>query len=240
MSIIDRNIISIAEELLGTIREGKPNIELVGRLAGYPPDLMKRELDDDFKRKAFWVNVYNIQFQLLAVKVLPKAGLFSRKLFTVAKSDFSLDLVEHGILRRKKWKYGLGYLPWAVKGIDREILPETFDPRIHFVLNCGAKSCPPITILQPGLVEKQLTEAQRNFLLNETVFGKGKKELVVSRICLWFLGDFGGKSGIRKLLEKELKKDLRGYRISFGKFNWDQDLNKFSNAGKLAVNAELQ
>ena len=36
---------------------------------------------------------------------------------------------------------------------------EDFDPRIHFALVCGAKSCPPVRVYEPGIVDDALQMA---------------------------------------------------------------------------------
>merc|ERR1712020_23232 len=46
------------------------------------------------------------------------------------------------------------------------ILP-TVDPRIHFALNCGAKSCPPIKTFTGDEVEEQLEVATQAYLESE-------------------------------------------------------------------------
>ena len=43
----------------------------------------------------------------------------------------------------------------------------------------------------------------------------------------WYLGDFGGKSGIRKIYKTELNKDISKHKIVFKPYNWDEDLNNF-------------
>ena len=42
------------------------------------------------------------------------------------------------------------------------------DPRIHFALVCGAKSCPPIRVFDGGNVDRALAAAAEGFLENET------------------------------------------------------------------------
>ena len=46
------------------------------------------------------------------------------------------------------------------------ILPEV-DPRIHFALNCGAKSCPPIKTFSGDQVQAQLNLAANAYLEND-------------------------------------------------------------------------
>ena len=42
------------------------------------------------------------------------------------------------------------------------------DPRIHFALVCGAKSCPPIRVFSAANLEFGLAAAAKNFLDSET------------------------------------------------------------------------
>jgi len=41
---------------------------------------------------------------------------------------------------------------------------ETVEPRIHFVLVCGANSSPPISIFQPDILVARLDLAARNLI----------------------------------------------------------------------------
>ena len=94
--------------------------------------------------------------------------MFSEEIFTVAGVHLSLDIIEHGILRGNKWKYGFGYvhgghLPskiryWKCKKIDY---------RIHFLLNCGAASCPVIRVLSESNLDSELNAAEKYFVQTE-------------------------------------------------------------------------
>ena len=46
----------------------------------------------------------------------------------------------------------------------RNCLVLDLDPRIHFALNCGAKSCPPIRVYSPPNLDSQLNRAAASFL----------------------------------------------------------------------------
>lgn len=65
------------------------------------------------------------------------------------------------------------------------------DPRIHFALNCGARSCPPIAVYSDneGELEDQLKLATESFLENNVTVGKEIVE--VSMLFSWYKSDFG-------------------------------------------------
>ena len=43
----------------------------------------------------------------------------------------------------------------------------------------------------------------------------------------WFIADFGGKKGIRKILHEKLQQDVIGYSIQFKPYDWNAELAKF-------------
>ena len=45
--------------------------------------------------------------------------------------------------------------------------PQPVDPRIHFALNCGAASCPPIRVYTPERLEFGLAAAASAFCASE-------------------------------------------------------------------------
>merc|ERR1719184_519606 len=59
------------------------------------------------------------------------------------------------------------------------------DPRLHFALNCGARSCPPIRIYTEERINSQLEMATESFLSQEVnVVAKeaNKWEVVMSKL----------------------------------------------------------
>ncbi len=88
----------------------------------------------------------------------------SGAIYIIAGLKMSPDQIEHGILRCNRRHPGQpittsSYLP-SGDAIEQLSLPlDSFDPRLHFILNCGASSCPPIRVLS-GEAE-QLNEALR-------------------------------------------------------------------------------
>ena len=47
---------------------------------------------------------------------------------------------------------------------NRSMLAVELDPRIHFALNCGATSCPPIRVYSSSNLDSQLDRAAASFL----------------------------------------------------------------------------
>ena len=129
---------------------------------------------------AYWINAYNAfvldevatTYPVESVRDI-KFGFgflfFKRARFVAGGKLYSLDDIEHSILRRR-------YL----------------DPRIHFALNCASRSCPPLR-REPFLPEKlntQLEQAAREFMAQqENVWMRGDV-LFLSAIFDWYRDDF--------------------------------------------------
>ena len=50
---------------------------------------------------------------------------------------------------------------------NRSMLAVELDPRIHFALNCGATSCPPIRVYSSANLDYQLDRAAASFLCSD-------------------------------------------------------------------------
>jgi uncharacterized membrane protein YdjX (TVP38/TMEM64 family) len=158
--------------------------EAIGALGRADPGALAGEAE----RVAFWINAYN----LLAIKaVLDQyptrsirdggsllSPIWKRKVGTVGSVAYSLDEIEHGILRQ----------------IFRE-------PRVHFALVCASLSCPdlrPEPYAAARLVS-QLDEQTAGFLSNPTKGlepGPDGRTARVSSIFRWFAGDFAVAGGV--------------------------------------------
>ena len=106
------------------------------------------------------------------------------------------------------------------------------DYRIHFALNCGAKSCPPIAFYEYVFLDKQLETAALSFLLTETEIDSIKEEVKVTKIMQWFKADFGGTKGIKSILSKYLNKDFLEYSVQFKNYDWTQELKNYTSQSK--------
>jgi hypothetical protein len=162
-------------------------------------------------------------------KYQKKSKFFRAKLFNIAGLSLSLDDIEHGILRRSRMKYALGYLgkmfppKW-----EKQLRVDRIDHRIHFALNCGAKSCPPILFYQKDRLNQQLNLAESVYLSGSVIYDEAKKEVYVPAILSWFRADFGGKEGTRVLLYKYgLVPEGTKPRIKFSNYDWTLYLENF-------------
>jgi hypothetical protein len=191
-------------------------------LAALTEDELAAGLPADEARIAFWVDLYNAAVvQQPADATATRSGrlrLFRRPVIEVAGHRLSLDAIEHGLLRRSSWKLGLGYLrnprPSA---FERRHRVERIDARIHFALNCGARSCPPIAAYQAEHIDDQLDRAVRSHLA-EAVEDSGAT-VRVPTMLLWFIGDFGGPRGVRRFLA-EHGVEAEGRKVRFLRYDW--------------------
>jgi len=192
---------------------------------------LQNELKTDDAKKCFWINIYNAYFQLLIAKYKGKRkGLFGKKEITVAQTRFSLDDIEHGILRKYKWKWSFGYIPDPfISILTRSLAVEKTDFRIHFALNCGAKSCPPIAFYTFKKINKQLDDAMFSFLISETTICNQTKIINTSKLLYWYKGDFGGAKGIKTMISEVFESDLTKYKLVYNKYNWESQLEKYTN-----------
>lgn len=219
-------LIDLSEKLLEEIKQGRSTDSIVKILRSYSLEDLQQGLLNDNARKTFWINLYNSYYQLLANQKTTE--IFTTNTIRFADIDLSLDDVEHGILRRYRWKYSFGYLPQFLPSpAIKSLAVDTIDYRIHFALNCGAVSCPPIANYNLDAIDQQLDFATNKFLLAETTIDNETRTIHTTRIMSWFQGDFGGKNGIRKILGEILSEDLSDYSIVFNEYDWTEKLMNF-------------
>jgi len=191
-------------------------------------DLLHQELHTDERKQAFWINIYNAAFIDMRRTGITKPAVYKKRLIPIADFRISLDEIEHGILRRFRSKASLGYLPQLFpRKIIKKLAVHQLDPRIHFALNCGAASCPPIHYYQLKKIDQQLSLAERSFIESDSLVRDKKKQIEVSKIFLWYQGDFGGKAGIKRLHSKVLKRNLHNYKLSYSNYDWTEDLDNW-------------
>lgn len=157
------------------------------------------------QQMAFWINAYNALTVQLILQNYPLNSIrdlyrpWKRKVFQAREQSYSLGDIEHRILRK------MG------------------DPRIHFAINCASASCPQLSreVYSSRRLDDQLQQAGIRFLNDPTKNEVTGNRWKLSKIFLWFSGDFGGKKGkvehIRALLElPEGNTPQLGYK----KYDW--------------------
>lgn len=209
----------------------------------YVSKLKNIKLEDIEKqqRKGFWINVYNsliIHAQVIGLNDNRKGGTRERlKLYASASYNiggylFSLNDIENGILRgNRKSPTPLSSKPFSK---DDPRLPFILinDPRVHFTLNCGAVSCPPIAIysLEEDEIERNLKLATELFLENNIEINDINKTITTAKIFNWYLIDFGNSQDellkyIKLNSSIELGKKINEciinkYKIQFKEYDW--------------------
>lgn len=224
-----KHLNKLSEQLLLHVKLDKNVSEIRLELECFDFKKLNNSLINDTQKKAFWINIYNAFYQILREKEkVNKQIIYKKKLFTIAGTMFSLDDVEHGILRRYRYKYSLGFIANLFPPkIIKKLAVSKIDYRIHFALNCGAKSCPPIAFYTPLNLEEELNLATQSFLESETDFYPDKKEVHTTALFKWFLADFGGIKGIKNIFKTQLGKDISDYKIKYKEYSWKEDLANF-------------
>lgn len=157
---------------------------------------------------AFWINAYNVFTIKLIVDNYP------------LKSIMELDGGKTWDVKRIK----IGGVLYSLNQIENEIIrPQFKDARIHFALNCAAKSCPPLynNAFLPAQLDQQLEERTRSFIRsnhNEI----SQQAVKISKIFDWYKADFGDLFVfLNKYAEVKISPQAK---ITYVDYDWD--LNK--------------
>ena len=176
---------------LKTSRQFQNFVDIARRL----PDIDGASVGD-----AFWINLYNAMVLHATVVLGPpddnpeaRTAFFSGKTgatYEVAGHILSLDDVEHALLRRSPAGDARSFAEDdARRRTFAPTLSRAFDNRIHFALNCGASSCPPVKLFRDESLDEDLAAAARAFVGSEvSVSGS---TVTASKLFLWYGSDFG-------------------------------------------------
>jgi hypothetical protein len=189
---------------------------------------------------AFWINIYNalVVHAILELNIKKSVkevqSFFKAVCYSVGGYIFSLDDIEHGILRGNKKKHFLARKPFSDSDLRKKFILEKADPRIHFALVCGSNSCPPIDVYEEREIDEQLDLVSASFInSDEVTIEKDDKELKVSRIFKWYKDDFGGTEGVLSFITKYrydpeekafLENAASGVRIVYNDYDWSLNL----------------
>lgn len=174
---------------------------------------------------ANWINLYNINVVGIVADHYPVDSI----------RDISTDpIIRLNVF--KKDHVPLGGVLISLDEIENKWIREGFkDARIHFAINCAAKSCPPIrTEAYVGArIDAQLDDQARRFLNGPQgvkVRKKGDKVTVATtRLMDWFKTDFeqwagGSIAFIRKYASYEKVRMIDGaggkVRLEYDPYDW--------------------
>jgi hypothetical protein len=227
--------VELSAQFLRAIRYDEPTDEFERRLADWDSDDLAARLDTDGARLAFWCNLYNGATQQLLdthrEKYENRRTFFSLPALTVAGETLSLDDIEHSILRRSYSKLTFGYIrsPFRDGFAEEHELSER-DPRVHFALNCGAASCPPIAAYTGEEIHDQLDLTATGYLDQTVEYDPEENTVAVPRVMRWFRGDFSAVGGRIPFLRRfdQLPDDVEP-GIAYHDWDWSLAPGKFSD-----------
>jgi len=196
---------------------------------------LRSTIKTDEEKKAFWINLYNAYTQV-SLKKNPeqykkRSQFFGSKQIEIAGKKFSLDDIEHGILRRSSIKWSLGHLKKPFPGkTEKQLRVNQLDYRLHFALNCGAKSCPPIAFYKAESINEQLALATKVYLTSEVKYDEVANRAELPTLMSWFRRDFGGKKGMLSLLrELSIVPADKKPAIQFKEYDWTLYLQNYKS-----------
>lgn len=152
---------------------------------------------------AYWINAYNaltiktiiLNYPLTKITDLDAGKTWDVKRFTLGGKKLSLNDIENTILR-----------PMG-------------DARIHFAINCAAKSCPPL--LNKAFTAtnmNDLLESRTKSFINSSANTLKMNEIKVSKIFDWYGKDFGN---LVVFINKYAKIQVNTTaKISFMEYDW--------------------
>lgn len=107
---------------------------------------------DESSRKAFLLNIYNalvihglVENKLAGLDSMSRLKFYASVSYQIGPHIYSLNDIENGLLRCNQPSAApFSSIPFSAQDPRFPFSLRELDPRIHFALNCGAASCPPI------------------------------------------------------------------------------------------------
>ncbi len=181
------------------------------------------------ERQAYYMNLYNITV----------VNLMMENRQTKSIRDLSTDpVIRINIFKKDLVETRSGKM--ALKSLEDDLIRKGFkDPRIHFAINCAARSCPPLRMeaYVGSRLDAQLDEQVRAFFSgpNGLRFEPTGDKLVIhgTKILDWFSKDFDDYAGgqitfIRKFVKTDPQKQLDQFagrvKLTFDKYDWSSNI----------------
>ncbi len=167
------------------------------------------------EKKAFWINAYNFFLINQIVKNFPlNSPLDIEGLFTNIKQKVAGELL-------------------TLENIEKQKLMAVYkDPRLHFVLVCGALGCPQLADFAywPKQLDKQIEERTRK-TLNSSYFirvDSDNKNVLLSQIFKWYASDFLDKSSsIVSFINQYRTNPIPSeYSLDYYEYDWSINIKK--------------
>ncbi|XP_038657638.1 uncharacterized protein zgc:152951 isoform X5 [Scyliorhinus canicula] len=152
------------------------------------------------QKLAFFINVYNALVihgnikQGAPKNMWQRYKFFNSVSYVIGGEIFTLQDIENGILRGNRKGIAQISKPFSKNDPRLKVALETVEPLIHFALNCGVLSCPPIKTYSAEEIDQQLRISAAAFLdgSDGCQIDVSKREVRLSQIFKWYKIDFGG------------------------------------------------
>jgi len=219
-------LVQLSQEFMYAAKTGEQTTSFITSLKDLSLDELTATIKTDNEKNAFWINLYNA-YTNTALKNNPdqysnRGKFFGNEFIEIAGKKFSLDDIEHGILRRSKIKWSLGYFNKLFPGKTEKLLRvDKLDYSLHFALNCGAKSCPPIAFYKSENIDQQLDLATKAYLTGEAEYDAATNIVKLPTLMSWFRRDFGGKKKMIELLKQlSIIPVDKNPKVKFKSYDW--------------------
>lgn len=166
----------------------------------------------DQMKKAFYINAYN----LIVVYQIAKYYEFHKK----------SPMDQSGFFDKMKHKVAGEMMTLNVLEI-RKLLFVYKDARVHFVLACAAKSCPPLASFayKPDIIDQQLDERTRMSVNDNEWLKVRPKEnkVLLSKIFDWYKKDFmSGHQSVLEFVNKYRSQPIPStYTVGYYEYDWN-------------------
>ena len=190
------------------------------------------------QRKAYLINIYNLFIPVAFIlKGIPQGNLARFKFFddikiSIGGVPLSFNQIESGLLRENaKAPFHLTAPIKSSNEILKSCIP--LDKRIHFALNCGASSCPPVKTFTTEGINKELNIVASAFCQEGTTV-RGTV-ITVSEIFKWYAADFGTSKQLVEYLqqvtdgntqEKLKSASRKDFKLRYAPYDWSTNAAK--------------
>lgn len=228
----ETDLVELSQQLLRKVQAKENTASIEKTLSKVKPSLISKQLNTDNKKLAFWINIYNGYIQVILNEnpdlYKERSKFFAAKQINIAGHDLSFEKIEHGFIRQSQKPAGLGYVKKVFPGrLERKWRVDTLDYRIHFALNCGAKSCPPVGIYSAENLDSELDYMMKNYLKNHTTYDQSSNTVTSTTLFSWFRGDFGGKEEVKSILKEQGLIPSTDVTLKYEEYDWTLYTNNF-------------
>jgi hypothetical protein len=142
---------------------------------------------------------------------------------------FSLDEIEHGLLRVNAPRLAFGAKPLRRDGPRYALAPYIFDERVHFAMYSACRSSPAPAVYAAGHLTDSLERAACDYLAAHVRLAPDGAALVVPKLFDWYAADFGGRRGVLEFvlarmpgddIEAAAERHGLQLRLRYAEFDW--------------------